>query len=250
MHAAVRERVMGLRNALRRWAPPALADAISGVGGRAEAGEAPIVMVDPSIGSYSQYQEDLIIDALLGCKGDGFYVDVGANHPSILSNTKRFYDKGWNGVNIEPDPGLFGHLERERPRDVNLNIGLGRAEGEMEFFMIEPDTLSTFDPGVARKNLQYPGARLVEKPSIRIMKLSQVLSRHASGRPIDFMSVDVEGYEMEVIEGGDWGRNRPRLVVMEIFHDGKALVKAMDERRYRLVFSNGTNGIFLDTEAG
>ena len=105
----------------------------------------PQKFVSKEIGSFSQYNEDLLVDVLLNCKKNGFYVDVGANNPSILSNTKRFYDRGWKGINIEPNPELYKEFVLERKRDVNLNIGVGNSSDKLPFYVMSANTLSSFD---------------------------------------------------------------------------------------------------------
>ena len=84
--------------------------------------------------SFSQYGEDVIIDRLLCHKKRGFYIDIGANHPDRFSNTKRFYVKGWSGINIEPNPIIFKKFAK-RTRDVNLNIGIGGGESTIGFLL-------------------------------------------------------------------------------------------------------------------
>ena len=95
-------------------------------------------------GSFSQYGEDLVIDRLLGNPAKGLYVDVGANDPELFSNTKMFYERGWCGVNIEPNATNHARFVKQRPSDMNLNIGVGEFEGSMTFHIFEPDQISTF----------------------------------------------------------------------------------------------------------
>src|SRR5512138_2270277 len=108
--------------------------------------------------SYSQKGEDLVIDKVLGKKKNGFYIDVGANDPVLISNTYRFYKKGWTGINIEPNPLLFKKLAAARNRDINLNIGIAEDKGEMTFFSFFPNTQSTFSEQQAEEYLNqgYP----------------------------------------------------------------------------------------------
>ena len=78
--------------------------------------------------TWSQYGEDREIDRLLGHKAQGTYVDIGANDPNLINNTRRFYRKGWTGINCEPNVVLFQKLAKARPRDINLNCGAGPVE--------------------------------------------------------------------------------------------------------------------------
>ena len=85
--------------------------------------------------SFSQLGEDLIIDRYLVRKKKGFYIDIGAGDGNRFSNAKRFYKKGWRGINIEPNPGSYKKLLKKRNKDVNLNIGVGEIETELTFYV-------------------------------------------------------------------------------------------------------------------
>src|SRR3989339_633328 len=89
--------------------------------------------------SYSQTGEDIIIDFFLKEKKSGFYIDVGAYHPVNLSNTYKFYKRGWNGVNIEPNHNKLSLFKNQRTRDINLNIGIGQNETKSKFFIFDAD---------------------------------------------------------------------------------------------------------------
>jgi len=197
-----------------------------------------------SIGSYSQYKEDLIIDAILAPKEKGFYVDIGANHPELLSNTKRFYDKGWNGINIEPIVTNFQLFEQMRTRDVNLNVGAGSSPGKMNFYHSTRDggVYSGFD----KKNvLGYVKEEEITTTIVPILRLDGILSQYLpEGTTIDFLSIDVEGYEIEVLMGNDWSKYRPQVIIIEFGRLGKQIVKFLEDKGYSYVFSNGSNGIF------
>ena len=105
------------------------------------------------LGSYSQHGEDIIFAILLKGLKRGFYVDVGANDPEIISNTKYFYDRGWNGINIEPHPILFEKICKLRNRDININAGVAKKEISLKFYQIdetEGTAGSTFDAEIAK----------------------------------------------------------------------------------------------------
>lgn len=198
------------------------------------------------VGSYSQYSEDLIVDVLLGCSLDGCYIDIGANDPELLSNTHRFYMRGWRGINIEPEPNLFQKLSEGRPLDVNLNVGVGAEISILKFYRLEPSTLLSFDPAVARHNLRSIGAKALGEVILPVVTITSILDEHLNNRDIDFMSIDVEGSELEVLRGNDWQRYRPRLILIEINHRGKEIQSYLNTHGYRLIWSNSTNGIFID----
>lgn len=163
--------------------------------------------------SYAQNGEDVLLGRLFGRQADGFYVDVGANDPTDLSLTKHFYDRGWHGVNVEPVPDAHARLCAERPRDTNLNVGVAERAGEMTFYELpDQSVLSTFSAEQAAL-YRAEGRRVAERP-VRVLPLAEVFAAYVD-RPVDFLSVDVEGLERDVLAGGDWRRWRPRVVLLE-----------------------------------
>jgi FkbM family methyltransferase len=198
--------------------------------------------------SYSQYGEDVVIDALLSHKRNGFYVDVGANDPDSLSNTKLLYGRGWQGINIEPDPTVHAKLCEKRSRDLNLNIGIGPDPGMMTFFRMSADTLSSFNREAAIRNGQLYNATLLSEEQVQVQRLTTLFESHLRGNTIDFLSVDAEGYDLDVLKSNDWTRFRPSVVMVEINVGGDEIVRYIERQNYCLVFDNGTNGIFLSRE--
>lgn len=204
-------------------------------------------------GSYSQQGEDLFMYKLLK-KKRGFYVDVGANDPDRFSNTRLFYKKGWNGINIEPDAELFKKLSKKRKRDINLNIGIGKEASTLTFYKIIPHTLSTFSKEDAEASVKQ-GFRMVGTVEVPIERLVDVLDRKAADKKIDFISIDTEGFDMDVLRSNDWNRFRPRLICIEsVVHtiDGRNNEK-QDEHKsylaslgYERIFDNGLNSIYED----
>ena len=165
--------------------------------------------------SYAQNREDVLLHRALSGQSKGFYIDVGANDPTICSVTKGFYDLGWNGVNIEPVRAVFRRLVGERPRDVNLNIGISNCQQTLRFFeCLNESTLSTFSPASAAWWAAPPRGFIFKECQIPVMPLSQVCEQYVR-QPIDFLSIDAELHERAVIEGQDWKRWRARIVIVE-----------------------------------
>jgi FkbM family methyltransferase len=203
------------------------------------------------IGSYSQNGEDLVIDAILGCKQSGVYVDIGANHPVSLSNTKRFYDREWTGINIEPNPDLVAAFHDCRPRDINLNVGISDKEGVIPFYIITPHTLSTFDKQYATRVCRERGASITRAITIPVFTLRYILTRYLKGREIDFISIDTEGNDMKVLAGNDWMQFRPNLVLIETTGGyEKEIVAFMQAQHYTPVFRTAENAIFVRKDDG
>jgi len=164
--------------------------------------------------SYAQNREDVLLNRLFPPGYVGFYIDVGANHPLNGSVTAHFSRaRGWRGINVEPT-GLHLDLRRERPRDVTLQCAVSNHSGEATFYAFPPDSgVSTFDPELAREartRLQVAPREL----QVPVQTLAQICNAHAPP-VIDFLSIDVEGHERQVIEGADWRAYRPRVVLVE-----------------------------------
>ena len=165
--------------------------------------------------SFSQTGEDLILDFYLRDIHNGFFVDIGTNHPVYLNNTYLLYKKGWSGVCVEPSPLAGKFIRLVRPRDTVVQAGIGKVEGSMEFFVFDPDTISTFSEEEA-KEYQKLGHRLVATEKVEVMTLEKLLDRYSKGREVDLLSVDVEGLDMEVLQSNNWGKYRPKVVVVEV----------------------------------
>jgi FkbM family methyltransferase len=163
--------------------------------------------------TYSQNFEDVMLARLFQGQETGFYVDVGAWHPELLSVTKHFYDSGWTGINLEPIARQHELLQMHRPRDLNLNVAVGDKMGRMLFFeCIDHDALSTADASQAEalRNSGYD----VRSYEVDVVTLASLAPRIAS-RTIDFLKVDVEGLEERVLRGANWKKMRPRVLVIE-----------------------------------
>lgn len=166
--------------------------------------------------SYSQEGEDMVLSRIFSDKSKGFYVDVGAHHPMRFSNTYSFYKRGWQGINIEPNPDSISMFKRYRPRDINLNCGIAWNKGNLEYYMFDEPALNTFDGDVLKSrisNTSYTHAKTIH---IDVMPLADVLKQYIpDDLEIDFLSIDVEGLDLEVIKSNDWKKYRPSWVLVE-----------------------------------
>jgi len=192
--------------------------------------------------SFSSAGEDMILRHVIGSdKMDGFYVDVGAYDPVVGSNTHFFYVNGWRGINVEARPGSRGRFESVRPRDINLEVGVSKEAGSLTYYFISDDsTMNSF----SREFLERTGAisAVTREIPVPVMPLSEILERHLpAGQPIDFMSVDVEGHDLQALESNDWGRFRPRFVVVEdgeVDAERSEIVRFMRGRGYTVCAQN------------
>lgn len=166
--------------------------------------------------SYAQEGEDSILARLFEGRRTGFYVDIGAHHPKRFSNTNLFYQRGWSGINVDPNPDAMRLFRRLRRRDINITVGVGDAEGELTYYKFNDPALNTCDVELARQreNATY---HIVDTMRVSIMTLAKILETHLPENVgIDFLSVDVEGYDLNVLRSNDWSKFRPRCVLVEI----------------------------------
>jgi FkbM family methyltransferase len=168
--------------------------------------------------SYAQNLEDYHLSLAFAGQDLGFYIDIGAGHPIADNVSFWFYERGWQGIVVEPQPELAALYARLRPRDQAVCALLGRAGGERDFHLVDRlHGLSTTIEQHAQAATQFGvGYRTVRAP---ITTLAELCERHKVGR-IDFVKIDVEGAEAEVLRGGDWRRWRPRVVVAEAITPG------------------------------
>jgi FkbM family methyltransferase len=166
--------------------------------------------------SYSQEGEDIALDRLLAGQREGLYVDVGCHHPFRFSNTYLFYRRGWSGICIDPLPGTKRLFSRWRKRDVVVEAGVSRQPAELTYHMFDEPAVNTFDEALARERLATTPYKKIGTVAVPTHTLAHFLERHCPpGRVIDFMSIDVEGLDLDVLESNDWDRFRPRVVVVE-----------------------------------
>lgn len=160
--------------------------------------------------SYAQNMEDYHLALAFAGQERGTYIDVGAGHPVAGSVTFWFYQRGWSGIVVEPQDDLARLHRRIRPRDVLVQSLIGRTRGEREFYRFDRlhGLSTTVIEHAAAANAPY---RTVLLPSI---SLAELCESNALGA-IDFLKIDVEGAEAEVLAGADWQRFRPGIVVVE-----------------------------------
>ena len=187
----------------------------------------------------------------LGRSGPGFWIDVGAADPVVHSVTLAFSQLGWRGINIEPRESGFARLAAARPRDINLPLALGATPGRLTFYDFEDGGLSTLDAGIAAR---HRGAnRVAREREVTVDTLAAVCREHAPPL-IHFLKIDVEGAERAVLEGADFNRYRPWIMLIEAtlpqsqvdcFADWEPLVLAAG---YRFAWFDGLNRFYVAEE--
>lgn len=191
--------------------------------------------------SWSQCGEDLIVDFLLtwvlGIKHPT-YLDIGAHHPHHFNNTYIFYKRGLTGVNIEPDPDLFNNLVKYRPNDLNINKGVGfnKYNETADFYLMSSRALNTFSKEEAER-VSKPGNVKIDKIiQVELININDVLLKYFSKKVPDFLTIDVEGYDLEILKSIDFEKYKPNVICVETirFSEDRVLLKQQSTIDYLL----------------
>lgn len=166
---------------------------------------------------FSQWGEDVVLWHFLRTRRDGFYVDVGAHHPQSLSNTALLHHyNGWSGINVEPDQRLYERFLRTRPGDINICCGVGAVDGVQKMAIFEDGAVNSFDHEAVDFQIARGGKKLNEWRDVPIRTLKSILDEHLpSGKKIDVLNVDVEGWDLIALASNDWSRYKPEIILVE-----------------------------------
>jgi FkbM family methyltransferase len=164
--------------------------------------------------SYSNWGIDMMANFFFRQRDEGVFIDIGCHHPLINNNTYPLYNRGWRGINIDIDYGTIDSFNFLRSKDTNINIAVSDTTGETELFFYHnraaKNTLSKekgFDSREIRKIKTTTLNKIIEKSIYKDQK-------------INFISIDVEGYELNVLKGFDFKKYKPDLVVLELIQEG------------------------------
>jgi len=202
---------------------------------------------------YSQNMEDLILKSFFLHQKKGFYIDVGAHDPEYFSVTKLFYDLGWSGINVEPQIKYHERLESARKRDINLNIAVSNFRGKaMITEYPNADGLSTLSSKMVEsyKTDKVFGEVTNESRRYKVntMSLSAIFKKYCNEREVNFLKIDVEGFEEEVLLSNDWVLYRPWVICIEANHKVNQWEKILKNANYIKVFFDGLNEYYLADE--
>jgi FkbM family methyltransferase len=198
--------------------------------------------------SFSQFGEDLVIEELLNQMGisRGFYVDVGAFDPVIGSNTLLLSKRGWSGINIDVDEQKIERFRRARPRDWNLACGVSKVAGRKQFARYAAASMTRLITGTDHRSVL--GDHPLETFEVDTRPLQAILEDSPfRGLQIDFLNIDCEGSDLEVLESLDFAAYRPRLLAVEaIDHSAQAKITEFANRNgYAMTHRLGFTRIFI-----
>ncbi len=202
--------------------------------------------------SYAQNYEDVMLWRSLKHIEKGFYVDVGANDPVQDSLTKAFYDRGWNGINIEPVSEWYEKLRLNRPRDISLQVAASDRDGDLPLFEIVGTGLSTTNAGYAKRHAEDQGYE-VRELVVPVQTLTSILLEYNIS-DVHFLKIDVEGGEEAVLKGLDLSAIRPWIILIEATQpqteilDYQRWESILLEKNYQFVYFDGLNRFYVADE--
>jgi FkbM family methyltransferase len=201
--------------------------------------------------SYAQNFEDIMLYRALKNVKNGFYIDIGAADPIAESVSKLFYDKGWRGINIEPNTDNFKKLSSNRPNDINLNVAISDQNiNNVDFFeYLTPGFYNSGSLDLQHVELTKKFGFLVNNYKVNILTLDNIFETYKL-KDVHWLKIDVEGSEYNVLKG--WNLNiNPWIVVIESF-DNYSLEQSYEKwefmlfkKGYKFVYSDFVNRFYL-----
>ncbi len=205
-----------------------------------------------SKGEFSQHGEDVFLAKYFASQPKGFYVDIGSSHPFRISNTYSLYRRGWSGIAVDAIPTFAWLYRLWRPRDVFVNVGIGADAGRMIYNELTPSVLSSFDEGYVKRFVESGEAAIHRRYEVDVITPNTLLERYCSDRKIDFLSIDVEGFDYAILSAINFTRFRPSLISVEFNTEGdrQAMLTLFTSMRYEPVTEIGCNLFVADVSGG
>lgn len=207
--------------------------------------------------SYAQHGEDLLVEHLMRLLRveQPFFIDVGAHHPYMLSNTFLLYQHGARGVNVEPDPSLLEAFRQYRPLDTNLQCGVRFDDStESTLYIMSSPVLNTFSRQEAEHVAGFGTYTITGQVQVPLLSLSQIVQAYCPSGVVDFVSIDVEGLDWEIIQYNQLHILRPKVLCVEtmrytengIGKKNADLIQYLTSIDYQIHADTGLNTIFVD----
>ena len=192
---------------------------------------------------YSEDKEDLIVLKKIR-KTKGFFVDVGCFHPTRINNTYLLYKLGWRGINIDMNELSINLFNIVRPHDHNINCAVSKKKGTISYYT----TKKLFISATLKKSSKY--SKVIKTQSRTLNDI--ISSSKYKYKKIDFLSIDCEGYDLEVLKTLDFKKYSPKIICVEIPKENKNFelkknktYKYVVSKNYKLIFSSNNNSMFL-----
>lgn len=201
--------------------------------------------------SFSQEGEDMILRRLFENQQTGFYVDVGAHHPKRFSNTYYFYKKGWKGINIDAMPGSMKAFEKIRPRDINIEKPVSDKKEVLTYYAFNEPALNGFSKELSEQRDGLGEFFIQFTKDIETATLEEIFDHNLpKSQQIEFMSIDVEGLDLIVLQSNNFEKYQPKVVLIEILEsslfdiENSEIAKFLKECGY-LLYAKAVNTVFF-----
>lgn len=201
--------------------------------------------------SWGQEGEDLILLRFFGEKRDGFYVDIGAHHPKRFSNTNYFYQRGWKGINIDAMPGSMRQFDKHRKRDINIEKPISDSNQVLTYYAFNETALNGFSRELSEQRNGTGDWKLKFTKDIETITLEEILDTNLpAGQHIDFLTIDVEGFDFEVLKSNNFEKYKPTVILIEILESGledienSEISKLLKKHNYS-VYAKTINTVFF-----
>ena len=198
-----------------------------------------------------QEGENIILERIFAKQLKGFYVDVGAHHPVRFSNTLNLHQKGWAGINIEPNSEAIKAFKKMRPKDINLNVAISTLKNFCNYYKFKDPALNTTDINMVKLR-KAQGYKYFKKINTPTQTLNQVLSKFCKKTAvIDLLKIDVEGKELDVLKSNNWRKFIPKVIICELINvdieklNKNQIYKFLKSKDYLLYCKLLQNGIFF-----
>jgi len=203
--------------------------------------------------TFAQYAEDVVAGSLFAALNidKPTYLDIGAYEPIRSNNTYLFYRRGARGVLVEPNVALTSKLQRKRPGDTVLAAGIGIDDTPAaDYYVLSDDELNTFDKERAEQLTTETTIKLIKVVKMPLLNINRVIAEHFGGAAPDFVSIDIEGLDFEVLNTLDYTRFRPKVICAETLmpstkHNPKTIA-LLTEKGYELRGMTRPNMLFVD----
>lgn len=204
--------------------------------------------------TYAQCGEDRILHFLFSLLliPKPTYLDIGAHHPTYLSNTYLFYKEGARGVCVEPDPRLCQAIKAGRPHDVCLNIGIAAGTHKnLTFYVFDDPTMNTFSETVKAEQLMN-GRVLQQELGVEVQSINSVIARNFPACP-NLISLDTEGMDLAILEDLDFETYRPEVFCIETLTNVDVrkmteIIEFMISKNYIIYSDTYVNTIFVEQD--
>ena len=190
---------------------------------------------------YAEFAEDVMVNRIFKNLNKGFYVDIGAYHPFKGSLTYHLYKKGWHGINIDISKASIDLFNISRKRDMNINCAISDHDGETYYYE---------NSEINQQNSLFKSNENQKKIKIKCFTLNNILDSNKI-KKVDFINVDTEGNELQVLKGIDFEKIDPLLLTVEDnsfdFNNDKKMEKInfMKSKNYEILNIIGVTMFFI-----